>query len=229
MLSQALIPYVLGRAVDDGLANGDDRSALLLWAGALLALGSVQAVAGVMRHRCAVSNWLQASFRLDPGRLAPRRERRAGRSREPADDGRGRRHRLERRDERRRRVRHHGPAGRARSSPTSSSPPCCSRRRDSSVSSSSSASRCSSPASAFVIRPLQARQREQREEVGRLTALGADTVAGPAGAPRNRRRVRSSSIATEAARSRYAARECGSRCHSRRSTPRKCSCPGSSS
>ena len=30
----------------------------------------------------------------------------------------------------------------------------------------------------FVIRPLQARQREQREEVGRLTALGADTVSG---------------------------------------------------
>jgi ABC-type multidrug transport system fused ATPase/permease subunit len=30
----------------------------------------------------------------------------------------------------------------------------------------------------FVIRPLQARQREQREEVGHLTALGADTAAG---------------------------------------------------
>ena len=29
-----------------------------------------------------------------------------------------------------------------------------------------------------MIRPLQARQREQREQVGRLTALGADTVAG---------------------------------------------------
>ena len=29
-----------------------------------------------------------------------------------------------------------------------------------------------------VIRPLQARQREQREQVGQLTALGADTVAG---------------------------------------------------
>ena len=31
---------------------------------------------------------------------------------------------------------------------------------------------------AFVIKPLQARQREQREEVGKLTALGADTAAG---------------------------------------------------
>src|SRR5213079_3219774 len=30
----------------------------------------------------------------------------------------------------------------------------------------------------LVIRPLQARQREQREQVGKLTALGADTAAG---------------------------------------------------
>jgi ABC-type multidrug transport system fused ATPase/permease subunit len=30
----------------------------------------------------------------------------------------------------------------------------------------------------FVIKPLQERQREQREEVGKLTALGADTAAG---------------------------------------------------
>ena len=29
-----------------------------------------------------------------------------------------------------------------------------------------------------MIRPLQARQREQREQVGQLTAVGADTVAG---------------------------------------------------
>src|SRR5260370_10078378 len=30
----------------------------------------------------------------------------------------------------------------------------------------------------LVIKPLQARQREEREEVGKLTALGADTAAG---------------------------------------------------
>ena len=30
----------------------------------LLGLGATQAAAGVMRHRCAVSNWLQASFRM---------------------------------------------------------------------------------------------------------------------------------------------------------------------
>lgn len=63
MLAQALLPYALGRAVDDGLAAGDN-SALLVWAGVLLALGTVQAVAGVLRHRAAVSNWLQASFRM---------------------------------------------------------------------------------------------------------------------------------------------------------------------
>ena len=63
MLAQALLPYALGRAVDDGLAAGDNH-ALLLWAAVLLALGTVQAVAGVLRHRAAVSNWLQASFRM---------------------------------------------------------------------------------------------------------------------------------------------------------------------
>ena len=41
----------------------------------------------------------------------------------------------------------------------------------------------------FVIRPLQARQREQREQVGRLTALGADTVVGLARPARDRRRT----------------------------------------
>src|SRR4029079_12498603 len=30
----------------------------------------------------------------------------------------------------------------------------------------------------FIIKPLQARQRDQREQVGQLTALGADTAAG---------------------------------------------------
>src|ERR671910_291665 len=52
MLAQALLPYALGRAVDDGLAAGDNR-ALLGWAAVLLGLGTVQAVAGVSRHRAA--------------------------------------------------------------------------------------------------------------------------------------------------------------------------------
>ena len=63
MLAQALLPWVLGRAIDEGVGTGDTQ-ALLAWAGALLGLGVVQAIAGTFRHRVAVSNWLQASFRM---------------------------------------------------------------------------------------------------------------------------------------------------------------------
>ena len=63
MLAQALLPWVLGRAIDEGVATGDTQ-ALLAWAAALLGLGVIQAVAGTLRHRVAVSNWLQASFRM---------------------------------------------------------------------------------------------------------------------------------------------------------------------
>ena len=63
MLAQALLPWVLGRAIDDGVGTGDTQ-ALLAWAGALLGLGVVQAVAGTLRHRVAVSNWLQSSYRM---------------------------------------------------------------------------------------------------------------------------------------------------------------------
>ena len=40
----------------------------------------------------------------------------------------------------------------------------------------------------LVMRPLQRRQAAQRQEAGLLTSLGADTVGGPAGAARHRRR-----------------------------------------
>jgi ABC-type multidrug transport system fused ATPase/permease subunit len=62
MVAQALMPAVIGRAVDAGVAARDTR-ALLWWAGVLLAVGGVQAVAGVMRHRFAVTNWLIAAYR----------------------------------------------------------------------------------------------------------------------------------------------------------------------
>ena len=66
MGGQALSPYVLGRAVDDGLAavGGVDLEALGRWCLVLLALGALQAVSGVLRHRCAVGNYLQAQFRV---------------------------------------------------------------------------------------------------------------------------------------------------------------------
>lgn len=63
MVGQALIPYVLGRAIDAGVA-GADTAALLRWAGALLAVGAVQAGAGVIRHRFAVFNWLVSAYRV---------------------------------------------------------------------------------------------------------------------------------------------------------------------
>ncbi|HXH89564.1 MAG TPA: ABC transporter transmembrane domain-containing protein, partial [Gaiellaceae bacterium] len=63
MLAQALLPYALGQAVEDGLV-ADDTGALVRWAAVLLGLGTIQAIAGILRHRAAVSNWLQASYRL---------------------------------------------------------------------------------------------------------------------------------------------------------------------
>ncbi|MGN6760922.1 MAG: ABC transporter transmembrane domain-containing protein [Leifsonia sp.] len=60
MLCQAVWPYLLGRAVDEGVAG--DTGRLWSWCGALLAVAAVQAVAGMLRHRMAVSNWLRSSL-----------------------------------------------------------------------------------------------------------------------------------------------------------------------
>jgi ABC-type multidrug transport system fused ATPase/permease subunit len=62
MATQALTPAVIGRAIDAGVAAGD-ADALLRWSGVLLALGVIQAAAGVMRHRFSTVNWLGAAFR----------------------------------------------------------------------------------------------------------------------------------------------------------------------
>ncbi|RFU40819.1 ABC transporter ATP-binding protein [Actinomadura logoneensis] len=61
-LSQALMPAVIGRAIDTGVAGGD-TGALLRWAGVLCALGVLQMVSSVTRHRMAVFNWLSACYR----------------------------------------------------------------------------------------------------------------------------------------------------------------------
>ena len=63
MLAQALMPFAIGRAIQLGIVEGSNRD-LAIWTLALLMLGLMQAFAGVMRHRYAVFNWLQASFRL---------------------------------------------------------------------------------------------------------------------------------------------------------------------
>ena len=62
MTAQALVPYVLGRVVDEGIA-GQDGDALRTWVLVLLALAVVQGASGVMRHRFAVANWILACFR----------------------------------------------------------------------------------------------------------------------------------------------------------------------
>jgi ABC-type multidrug transport system fused ATPase/permease subunit len=62
MSCQAVLPAVLGKAIDAGVAARDGR-ALLTWAGVLLALGVGQAVFGIIRHRFAVTNWLTAAYR----------------------------------------------------------------------------------------------------------------------------------------------------------------------
>lgn len=60
--AQALMPYAVGRAIDDGL-TGRDRGDLLLWAGVVLALGVIQAATGILQDRCALANALGARYR----------------------------------------------------------------------------------------------------------------------------------------------------------------------
>ncbi len=175
MVAQALMPFALGRAVEEGIVD-EDAGALALWAGVLLGLGALQAAAGVMRHRFAVANWLQASFRL-----AQVVGHHAARS---------------------------GPAVRARLSTgevvatvsndamrAGGAFDITARLAGAIVSYVVVAIILLTSSVALglivlvgvpvlvltlgtVIPPLQARQAEQREEVGRLTALGADTAAG---------------------------------------------------
>ena len=62
MGTQGVIPAALGQAVDAIIQRSGPG--LLLWAGVVLALGILQAAAGVLRHRRAVSNFLEAAVRV---------------------------------------------------------------------------------------------------------------------------------------------------------------------
>jgi ABC-type multidrug transport system fused ATPase/permease subunit len=62
MVAQAIMPALIGKAIDQGVANGD-TSRLLFWAGMLMLAGVVQAAAGIIRHRFAVMNWLMGAYR----------------------------------------------------------------------------------------------------------------------------------------------------------------------
>lgn len=61
MLAQALMPMAIGNGID-GIVD-DDTTSTWRWAAVVAALGLIQAVTGVLRHRTAVANWLYAAFR----------------------------------------------------------------------------------------------------------------------------------------------------------------------
>jgi len=175
MVSQALFPAAIGQAIDHGIIAGDSR-ALLSWCGVLVGLGAVGALAGTMRHRYAVENWLRASFRCmqligykaaDTGEALPRRM----------------------------------PTGEVVATVASDSMrlgglyDVSARLAGALVSYLVVAVILLSKSRALglvvligvpvlvsclslILRPLQRRQSEQREQSGRLTSLGADTVAG---------------------------------------------------
>ena len=63
MAGMALAPFLLGRAVDDGLARSD-WPALAAWTGALLAAGAATAVLSILRHRTMSRVRMDATFRV---------------------------------------------------------------------------------------------------------------------------------------------------------------------
>ncbi|MCC2312716.1 ABC transporter transmembrane domain-containing protein [Cellulomonas xiejunii] len=72
---QAFLPYLTGRAIDDGLEQGFGPD-LLKAAGSLLALGLLSAGASALGHRFDIANWLRAAFTT--AQLVGRTSARAG-------------------------------------------------------------------------------------------------------------------------------------------------------
>ena len=70
MVAQALMPYAIGQAIQQGIVEGDN-DALARFCILLAVLGVVQAAAGVMRHRlpCRTGSGVVPD---DPGRRSPR-------------------------------------------------------------------------------------------------------------------------------------------------------------
>ncbi|MGW4369384.1 ABC transporter ATP-binding protein [Nocardia takedensis] len=62
MAAQALTPYAIGRAIDEGVTAGD-RSRIAAWAAVLFGLAVTQVVAGVFRHHYGTSVRFTAAYR----------------------------------------------------------------------------------------------------------------------------------------------------------------------
>ena len=175
MVAQALGPAAIGRGLQAGVAEGD-LGAAARWSLVVLALAVVQSVFGILRHRMAVMNWLQASFRAM--QLLGRHSALVGVS-----------------------IRRKLPTGEVVSAATNdalhigSAFDVTARFAGAVVSYVvvavlllntsallGSVVLLGVPAMVLLLgpllRPLQRRQAVQREVAGKLTALGADTVAG---------------------------------------------------
>lgn len=174
MLAQALIPWSIGHGID-GIVDGDLDSTYR-WAFVVAGFGIVQALAGMMRHRAAVANWLYSAFRVI--QLVSRHVARTG----PA-------------------VPRTMPTGEVVAATSSDSMhighalEVTPRFAGAIVSYAVVAVIVLNTSVTLglmvligvpllvlglgpLVRPLQQRQHDQREALGNLTALGADTVAG---------------------------------------------------
>lgn len=174
-LAQALTPYALGQAVDQGIV-ANDFGRLSYWVGLIVGLTLVQAICSTLRHRAAVSNWMQAAYRCS--QLIGYKVTRSGDA-----------------------LPQKFSTGEVVSTAASDAMRIgeiydVSARLAGSVVGYLAVSGLVFATSwqlglvvllgvplagamlLFVIRPLQAHQKEQREAAGKMTALGADTVAG---------------------------------------------------
>jgi ABC-type multidrug transport system fused ATPase/permease subunit len=62
MSAQAVMPAVIGQAIDKGVSAKDSHE-LVKYAALMFSIGLVQAASGIIRHRFAVTNWLTAAYR----------------------------------------------------------------------------------------------------------------------------------------------------------------------
>ncbi|GAA2170055.1 ABC transporter ATP-binding protein [Pedococcus bigeumensis] len=175
MLAIALVPAAVGKGVDDGIVPGD-LGGLVRWALVLIGLGAICAATAAIRHYFAVYNWLFASYR--GAQLTAQGAERAG----PA-------------------LTRSMPSGEvvavfANDVMRLGGLYDVMGRFSGAVVSYAVVGAillAASPALGWlvllggpvmlaslslIVRPLQRRQARQREEAGRLTTLGADTVAG---------------------------------------------------